>query len=47
MVGDDGGVGITIDGGKSFTRIALPNAQMYHVATDILLMVFQSTINES
>ena len=34
MVGDDGGVGITIDGGKSFTRIALPNAQMYHVATD-------------
>lgn len=34
VVGDDGGVGITIDGGKSFTRIALPNAQMYHVATD-------------
>jgi photosystem II stability/assembly factor-like uncharacterized protein len=34
MVGDDGGVGITIDGGKSFTRIALPNAQMYHVAVD-------------
>ncbi len=34
MVGDDGGVGITLDGGKSFTRIALPNAQMYHVATD-------------
>ena len=34
MVGDDAGVGITIDGGKSFTRIALPNAQMYHVATD-------------
>ncbi len=34
MVGDDGGVGITIDGGKSFTRIALPNAQMYHVNTD-------------
>ena len=34
MVGDDGGVGITIDGGKSFQRIALPNAQMYHVATD-------------
>ena len=34
MVGDDAGVGITIDGGKSFTRVALPNAQMYHVATD-------------
>ncbi len=34
VVGDDGGVGITVDGGKSFTRIALPNAQMYHVATD-------------
>ena len=34
VVGDDGGVGITIDGSKSFTRIALPNAQMYHVATD-------------
>ncbi|MBC7843829.1 MAG: glycosyl hydrolase [Gemmatimonadaceae bacterium] len=34
VVGDDGGVGITIDGGKSFTRIALPNAQMYHVNTD-------------
>jgi photosystem II stability/assembly factor-like uncharacterized protein len=34
MVGDDGGVGITIDGGQSFTRIALPNAQMYHVAVD-------------
>ena len=34
MVGDDGGVGITIDGGRSFMRIALPNAQMYHVATD-------------
>ena len=34
MVGDDGGVGITIDGGTTFTRIALPNAQMYHVATD-------------
>jgi len=34
MVGDDGGVGITIDGGRSFQRIALPNAQMYHVAVD-------------
>ena len=34
MVGDDGGVGITVDGGKSFQRIALPNAQMYHVAVD-------------
>lgn len=34
MVGDDGGVGITIDGGASFMRIALPNAQMYHVTTD-------------
>ncbi|MCC6318772.1 MAG: glycosyl hydrolase [Gemmatimonadaceae bacterium] len=34
VVGDDGGVGITIDGGRSFTRIVLPNAQMYHVNTD-------------
>ncbi len=34
VVGDDGGVGITIDNGQSFTRIALPNAQMYHVAVD-------------
>lgn len=34
MVGDDGGVGITVDGGKTISRIALPIAQMYHVTTD-------------
>jgi photosystem II stability/assembly factor-like uncharacterized protein len=30
----DGGMGITIDHGKTFTQIALPIGQMYHVATD-------------
>jgi hypothetical protein len=35
VVGDDGGVGITVDGGKTISRIALPIAQMYHVSTDI------------
>ena len=34
MVGDDAGVGISVDRGKSWTRIALPNAQMYHVFVD-------------
>jgi photosystem II stability/assembly factor-like uncharacterized protein len=34
MVGDDGGVGISVDRGKSWTRIVLPNAQMYHVFVD-------------
>src|SRR6476620_8481373 len=30
----DGGMGITSDHGKTFTQIALPIGQMYHVATD-------------
>ena len=30
----DGGASVTSDHGKSMTRIALPNAQMYHVAVD-------------
>jgi photosystem II stability/assembly factor-like uncharacterized protein len=34
MVGDDGGVGISVDRGKSWTRIVLPNAQMYHAFVD-------------
>ena len=34
MVGDDGGVGISVDRGRSWTRIVLPNAQMYHVFVD-------------
>ena len=34
MVGDDGGVGISVDRGKSWTRVVLPNAQMYHVFVD-------------
>ncbi|MCU0634375.1 MAG: hypothetical protein MUE41_05845 [Gemmatimonadaceae bacterium] len=34
VVGDDGGVGITLDGGKTVSRISLPIAQMYHVTTD-------------
>jgi photosystem II stability/assembly factor-like uncharacterized protein len=34
MVGDDGGVGISVNRGKTWLRVALPNAQMYHVHTD-------------
>ncbi|MCU0647747.1 MAG: hypothetical protein MUF00_07110 [Gemmatimonadaceae bacterium] len=34
VVGDDGGVGITLDGGRTISRISLPIAQMYHVSTD-------------
>ncbi len=34
MVADDGGATITLDRGKSFERIVLPIAQMYHVFTD-------------
>jgi photosystem II stability/assembly factor-like uncharacterized protein len=31
---DDGGAHITMNHGKSFTQVALPNGQMYHVAVD-------------
>src|SRR6185437_15886119 len=31
---DDGGVNITIDGGKGFHNVKLPIGQMYHVAVD-------------
>src|SRR5947209_4443099 len=34
VVGDDAGVGISVDRGKSWTRVVLPNAQMYHVFVD-------------
>ncbi len=34
MISDDGGVVITLNRGKSWKRIKLPNAQMYHVAVD-------------
>ncbi len=34
MVADDGGASITLNRGKSFQRIVLPIAQMYHVHVD-------------
>jgi len=34
MIAHDGGASITLTGGKNWTRIILPIAQMYHVATD-------------
>lgn len=34
MVAHDGGVSITFNHGKSFQRVVLPIAQMYHVAVD-------------
>ena len=34
MIGDDGGVNITTNGGRGWHRVTLPNAQIYHVATD-------------
>ncbi|MCA9737980.1 MAG: sialidase [Gemmatimonadetes bacterium] len=34
IVGHDGGVSITVDGGRQWTRPRLPIAQMYHVYTD-------------
>ncbi len=34
MIGDDGGVNISTTGGRSWHRVSLPNAQIYHVATD-------------
>ena len=35
MIAHDGGGSMTLTGGKSWTRIVLPIAQMYHVHTDI------------
>src|SRR5438552_3781040 len=34
MIAHDGGASITLTGGKNWTRIVLPSAQMYHVSTD-------------
>ena len=34
MIAHDGGASITLTGGKNWTRIVLPIAQMYHVHTD-------------
>jgi len=34
MVADDGGANITLNHGRSFERVTLPIAQMYHVYTD-------------
>ncbi|HEV2671656.1 MAG TPA: hypothetical protein VGU74_11220 [Gemmatimonadales bacterium] len=34
MIAHDGGASLTVTGGKSWTRIVLPIAQMYHVHTD-------------
>src|SRR5881394_3649659 len=34
MIAHDGGASMTVTGGKFWTRIILPIAQMYHVATD-------------
>jgi len=34
MISDDGGVIITLNRGRTWKRVNLPNAQMYHVAVD-------------
>lgn len=34
LVGNDGGIGISTNHGKSFNRPDLPNGQLYHVAVD-------------
>ncbi|MFI5382173.1 MAG: WD40/YVTN/BNR-like repeat-containing protein [Tepidisphaerales bacterium] len=34
MVANDGGVSISLDRGRTYERVRLPIAQMYHVATD-------------
>jgi len=34
MVADDGGINISLDHGRSFRRVTLPIAQMYHVEVD-------------
>lgn len=33
-VANDGGVGISVNRGRTWNRVQLPNAQMYHVTTD-------------
>jgi photosystem II stability/assembly factor-like uncharacterized protein len=40
MVAHDGGASITLNRGRSYTRIVLPIAQMYHVATDTRVPYF-------
>jgi photosystem II stability/assembly factor-like uncharacterized protein len=34
IVGNDGGIGITVNRGRTWNRVQFPNAQMYHVTTD-------------
>ena len=34
LVSNDGGVGISVNRGKTWQRVQLPNAQIYHVTTD-------------
>jgi photosystem II stability/assembly factor-like uncharacterized protein len=34
IVSNDGGVGISVNRGKTWNRVQFPNAQIYHVATD-------------
>ena len=34
IVGNDGGLAITVNRGRTWRRVHLPNAQMYHVAVD-------------
>src|SRR3989449_973382 len=34
LIDDDGGASFTLNGGKSYTRVVLPIAQMYHVHAD-------------
>jgi photosystem II stability/assembly factor-like uncharacterized protein len=40
MIAHDGGASLTLDRGRSYTRIVLPIAQMYHVATDTRVPYF-------
>jgi hypothetical protein len=34
MISNDGGVVVTLNRGKTWSRISLPIAQMYHVSVD-------------
>src|SRR5256886_5328177 len=34
LIAHDGGASFTLNGGKSYTRVVLPIAQMYHVHAD-------------
>ena len=40
MIAHDGGASVTLDRGRNYTRIVLPIAQMYHVATDTRVPYF-------